>query len=544
MANVLESVRGMSSTRLVVISLVGVALLVTFGFLSLRLTSPVMSPLYGDLETEDATAIAAELGAMAVAFQVGNGGKEILVPSGDMLTIRMALAQKGLPSRGSIVGYEIFDQSEALGTSSFVNNVNYVRALEGELGRTIGAFSIIRSARVHLVIPKRQLFKGNDVEPSASVALTMQGQQQLKKEEIAAISNLIATAVPGLKLSRITIVDNTGKLLARGSSEDNEVGTGSSLSASTTDEYRRNFELRLKNAVEQLLESTVGLESVRAEVSAEIAFDRVVSNAEIYDPEGQVVRSVQTSSATETSGEGQDQSVSAINNLPGAGATGGGAGNSNNTEKTDEVTNFEISKTITNRVSEVGSIKRLSVAVLVDGKYEVNAETGERTYTPRSDEDLEKIRTLTISAIGYDEKRGDKLEIVNMPFSREAHDLMPEEGALDWLKKDLDSIIKTLVMGVVAILAILLVVRPLVNRVFEAIPAELEHQGGGPKSPEGLGILPGGEAAALIEGGGELNVDEIQGRGGGTSSQQVSDLVASNPEQTLALIRNWLGEKK
>lgn len=540
MANVLESVRGMSSTRLVAVGVVGIILLAVFGFLSMRLASPVLSPLYGDLETEDATAIVAELSAMGTQFRVANGGSEILVPSSDVLAVRMALARKGLPSRGSIVGYEIFDKSEALGTSSFVNNVNYVRALEGELGRTIGAFSNIRGARVHLVIPKRQLFRGNDVEPSASVAITMNGQQQLKKEEITAISNLIATAVPGLKLSRITIVDSNGKLLARGASGDEGLGgEAGGISASTADEYRRNFELRLKSAIEQLLESSVGMESVRAEISAEIAFDRVVTNAEIYDPEGQVVRSVQSSTSTEKSAEGGgDQPVSVINNLPGEGVPGGAAGNSSNVEKNDEVTNFEISKTITNRVSEVGSIKRLSVAVLVDGKYEVNAETGERAYVPRTDEELEKIRTLVRSAIGFDEARGDKLEIVNMPFDRDTRDLMPEEGAFDWLKNDLDSIIKTLVMGVVAILAILLVIRPLVNRVFEAIPAELEQQGSGAAA----GALPGGEIAA-IEGSGEPPMEEIQGRGGGASSQQLNDLVASNPEQTLSLIRNWLNEK-
>ncbi|MCB2082193.1 MAG: flagellar M-ring protein FliF [Rickettsiales bacterium] len=540
-----DSLRGMNPTRLALLGLGAAVFIIIFGFLSTRLTEPVLSPLYSQLETDDATAIVAELGAMGVKFSVATNGTEILVPSSDVLNLRMALAEKGLPARGSIVGYEIFDKSESLGTSNFVHNVNYIRALEGELGRTIKSFNSIRDARVHLVVPKRQLFRAQDTEPSASVVLTLNGRQAVSSEQIASIRNLIATAVPGLKLKHITVVDNSGKLLARGASDEEDEAGG--VSASNADEYRRNFETRLKQAVEQLVEKTVGPDSVRAEVTAEIAFDRVVTNAEVYDPEGQVVRSVQTSTATENSQDRQDQPVSVLANLPGPGVNDTGAASSNNVEKVDEITNFEISKTITNRVSEVGNIKRLSVAVLVDGKYETGAD-GTTTYINRTDEEIDRIRTLVSSAIGYDGNRGDQLEIVNMQFQNSLRDNIEEPGPLDFLKNDLDSIIKTLVMGAVAILAILLVIRPLVNRAFDVSTADLEGTGSGMLPGGELGMLPGEGNMALLGGGGgeegEINVDEIQSRVNSSSTQKVNDLVTNNPEATLSLIRSWLGNQQ
>src|SRR5690606_23559620 len=188
---------------------VALASLVFFAYLASRLDSPDMALLYADLDTKDSSQIVAKLDTLAVPYELRANGTQILVPADRALRLRMSLAEEGLPSGGS-VGYEIFDKSEGLGASNFVQNINLLRALEGELARTIGSMAQIRSARVHLVLPKRELFSRDQLQPSASIAVSTSGPGQLSKTEVAAIQHLVAAAVPGLKPQRISIVDDQG----------------------------------------------------------------------------------------------------------------------------------------------------------------------------------------------------------------------------------------------------------------------------------------------------------------------------------------------
>ena len=315
-----QTLNGMGNVRVVTMSVVGVSLLLAFGFLAIRLSAPVMSPLYSNLSPKDSGIIVTELGAMGIEFEIAKSGSEILVKSSDVLGARMALAQKGLPSAGSIVGYEVFDKEAALGTSNFVHNVNLLRALEGELGRTISSLESIKSARVHLVIPKRNLFEKSRVEPSASVVLVLNNRSKIPKEETIATKQLVSSAVPELKPSRVTIVDSSGTVLAKATGVEDDTMGGS---ASTSEEYRIAIEERTKKTVTRLLEQAVGIGRSRVQVSADIAFDRVVTNSETYDPDGQVARSIQSTSETESSSSGEGGgAVSAANNLPEAGAEG------------------------------------------------------------------------------------------------------------------------------------------------------------------------------------------------------------------------------
>ena len=239
---VIQSMQQIGSARVVALSILGVALLLGFTFLSMRLSEPVLSPLYTDLTPEDAGSIVSELGGMGVKFELAKSGSSIMVPSPDVLKVRMALAQKGLPSHGSIVGYEIFDKEAALGTSSFVLNVNMLRALEGELGRTISSLATIKSARVHLVIPKRELFRKNKTEPRASVVLKFNDRTHVAKGEISAVKHLVGSAVPSLSPKNITIVDSSGRLLSRGG-DDEMAGMSSSSSAEYKINYEKNISL-------------------------------------------------------------------------------------------------------------------------------------------------------------------------------------------------------------------------------------------------------------------------------------------------------------
>jgi flagellar M-ring protein FliF len=551
MATINESLKNFASPRYITLTIVGVSLLVVFSFLSYRLSEPVMSTLYNNLSSEDSAAVVTELGLLGAKFEVKSGGSEIMVESPDVLKMRMLLAQKGLPDKANIVGYEVFDKESMLGTSNFVMNVNLVRALEGELSRTIAALGSIKSARVHLVIPRKDVFKRNNYESSASVVLTLNNLLDVPKEEAQAVRHLVSAAVPGLSPSKITIVDSNGRILAKARNEDENGSESSSDSADS----KFQMEERYRNKINNMIEQVVGVGKVDARVTVDMSFERSTQVEERYDPDGQVARSTQTTESIANSSGGASGEVSVANELTGAGGAGGGS--SENNQKTDEVTNFEISKTITNKINEGGEVQKVSVAVLVDGTYTKNAD-GVDIYAPRTDEQLDQIKTLVRSAVGYDEARGDKVDVINMQFSQARPEIIQDEGPLDWLKRDLDSIIKTAVLGIVAILTIMLVIKPLVNKAFDVSASDIEAQElrsmasnealSQAAAAAGGGGGFGGGGGPMMQGGGDegqqMNLDVIQSKIDYSPTQKVNDLIDNNPEETLSIIRSWLTETK
>lgn len=539
-----QSFKDINQLKLGAMIATAVVMIAFFAYISLRVTAPTMSPLYTSLPIEDGAKIVQELETAQIPYELRGNGTQILVPSDQVEKLRMKMASRGLPSQGSIIGYEIFDKGETLGTSNFVLNLNQLRALEGELARTINSFDTIENARVHLVMPKRELFSRDKSEPTASVAVKLRSAGGLNKNEIAAIRNLVATAVPGLKPQRVTIVDSRGALLAKGVDEE---GDTSAMSAEAED-YRSEYEKKLREQVERLLEQSLGIGKVKAEVHADIDFNRTIRNSEKYDPEGQVARSVQSVNEAEKANEKTgDGSVSVANNTP-----QGAAGNSssqNNTDKkrTEETTNYEISKEVTNSVKETGTVNRLSVAILVDGVYTKDKD-GNEVYAPRSEEELKKLERLVQSTIGFDANRGDDISIVNMQFATSPADMF-ETGPMDWIKQDLNSIIQTIVLGGVAILAILLVLRPLVARAIESaeqarkddeleqaalaapsIAARLADQ-----SRSKLGLSDDDEEEEDM-----INIDRIQGKVKSSTYSKINGLVEKHPEETAAILRQWL----
>lgn len=547
----MEFLKNFTPVKIAAVVVSAIAALLFLGLMIYKLVQPPMSILYSNLSPEDSSTIVSRLEGMGIDYEVADAGKQVLAPVSKVLMLRMNFAQEGIPKTGSIIGYEIFDKSEALGTSQFVHNVNLVRALEGEIARTISTLSPIQSARVHLVMPKKELFSKSSAEPTASVVLKMQGSQMLNKQEISAVGHLVATAVPGLRVENITLVDNRGKPLKLGASDDQM----SSLTDSIT-EYQHAVELRLKGIVEDLLEKSVGVGKAKANVTAEIDFDREVTNSEIYDPEGQVLRSRRVMEENEKERDSSNESGIATN-IPGAEGAGGSGSNRNKT-KTDEVSNYEISKTITNKISESGRIKKLSIAILVDGIYDFkqNEETDEYDidYKPRPVEELDKLKALAASAIGLNPKRGDTIEVINMRFSDEFLNVPAKESKLDWIKNELDNIIQTVVIGIVIILFILLVVRPVIMRSLELRQAALAEN-------EGLELQAEMEAASAEAsagaGGADTNKIKTAAEAGFAPDElidlastedkrklnlvkQVNNLVEQHPEETVSIIRNWL----
>ena len=549
-----ELIRQLGPVRLAALAATGIAVLGFFIFLSSRLSTGGMALLYGDLDPQDSGQIIQTLQSKNIPYDIKAGGKQIFVPGDQVLQLRVSLAESGLPGGGS-VGYEIFDNDQGIGTTNFVQNINLVRALEGELARTIGAMRNVRGARVHLVMPRRELFSREKQEASASVVLQVQGSSRLNNEQVQAIQHLIAAAVPSMDPQKISVLDDRGQLLARGN------GDSSSAAAGNADEMRVGFENRMRQAIIELLERTVGLNRVRAEITAEIDYDRVVENAEIFDPDSQVARSTQTVQENENSSENDDQdTVTVQNNLPETEATAAGTGTSaaSQVSRTEETVNFEITKTIRNRIKESGQIKRLSVAVLVDGKY-IENDDGDKVWQPRAADELAQLETLVKSAVGFNEQRGDSVEIVNMQFVK-LEPLEFDDGSLflGISKEEFMQLAEILVLAVVGLLVILLVVRPVLTRLFESMPTALAGgQAGVLGDQEGVALaqLTGPEATAdmaeLLEEDEEevedeslldqmIDINQVEGRVRASSLKQIGEIVDKHPEEAIAIVRNWM----
>ena len=549
-----EFIRQLGPVRLAALAATGIAVLGFFIFLSSRLSTGGMALLYGDLDPQDSGQIIQTLQSKNIPYDIKAGGKQIFVPGDQVLQLRVSLAESGLPGGGS-VGYEIFDSNQGIGTTNFVQNINLVRALEGELARTIGAMRNVRGARVHLVMPRRELFSREKQEASASVVLQVQGSSRLNNEQVQAIQHLIAAAVPSMDPQKISVLDDRGQLLARGN------GDSSSAAAGNADEMRVGFENRMRQAIIELLERTVGLNRVRAEITAEIDYDRVVENAEIFDPDSQVARSTQTVQENENSSENDDQdTVTVQNNLPETEATAAGTGTSaaSQVSRTEETVNFEITKTIRNRIKESGQIKRLSVAVLVDGKY-IENDDGDKVWQPRAADELAQLETLVKSAVGFNEQRGDSVEIVNMQFVK-LEPLEFDDGSLflGISKEEFMQLAEILVLAVVGLLVILLVVRPVLTRLFESMPTALAGgQAGALGDQEGVALaqLTGPEATAdmaeLLEEDEEevedeslldqmIDINQVEGRVRASSLKQIGEIVDKHPEEAIAIVRNWM----
>ena len=407
MQGLIQFVRTLGAARLAAMAAVTAALIGFFAFVILRVTAVPMVPLYTDLSFDDSSAIIKDLERQGIAYELKNDGAIILVPQDKVTRLRMKLAEGGLPKGGG-VGYEIFDKSDALGTTSFVQNINHLRALEGELARTIRSLDRVQAARVHLVIPERPLFSRDKTEPSASIVLKVRGA--LEMQQVRAIRQLVASAVNGLKAQRVSIVDETGRLLADGTADDgNMAGAGS-------DERQLGYERRLREQIESIVTSVVGSGRARVNVNADFDFNRITQTSDKYDPEGRVLRSSQT--REESTGVGRRPGAGVRRQRIAGRQRAGGQANANRdqSKKSEEIVNYEISRTTKTEVVEGGRINKIAVAVLVDGIYTKN-DKGEVTYEERPKEQLDRIASLVRSAVGFDSKRGDQVEVVNLRFA-------------------------------------------------------------------------------------------------------------------------------
>ncbi len=542
----LEKLRGLGPVKLVLFVGLAIALIIFIFLVSTRMGTVDMQPLYNDLDPVDANEIVARLEVANIPYRLEKEGKSLLVASGETGRVRILLAEAGLP-RGGNSGYELFDKDEGLGTSSFKQNITKIRALEGELAKTIMSIAGIRNARVHLVLPERQLFSEEKQPPSASVFVRLSASTTLAKSQVMAIQYLVASAVPELKTNAVSIIDNNGNLIAH--AKENQEGAGD---AGTNEDTRSAYQTRLSTELKTLLESTLGVGKVRLQANVDMDFDQVSTNTETFDPEKSAVRSSQTVTEDNQT-TNPTKTVSVENNLPeNQGKQQGENVAQDLSRRSEETLNYEISRQVTNQVRQSGVVRKLSVAVVVDGIYEAN-DKGEKTYKPRTPEELEKIATIVKSAVGYDEERGDKVEVINMQFISFTDDgLADDVTLLDQIDvNNYVKIIETLVLSFIGLLVIFLVIRPLMQKVLESVP-EIT---GGETSDQLLaaaGITPAleGPSGKAIAGSRQdnadpndmVNIESIKGQIRTSSIKRVGEIIEQHPEEALNIIRGWMYE--
>ncbi|OUJ16312.1 flagellar basal-body MS-ring/collar protein FliF [Acetobacter sp. DsW_063] len=548
MKDILASLRSLGVPRLITLGVVAVGLLGLLGALALRGSQEPLSLLYRDLDLHEAAQMAEDLDKAHIQHVVSPQGDSIQVPRDQIAAARLLLARDGLPSGGS-VGYEIFDHANSMTTTQFEQNIQETRALEGELERSIRLIRGVRGVRVHLVLPHRELFSTERQAAQASVLLTM-GGVRLDAEGVQAVLNLVAAAVPDLSPDNISVVDNRGNVLAKAGDK-----SGARGEIQTVEEQRRAMETHLAQTVETMLAPALGASHVRAEASVTMNLDEVRDTQESYDPDQQVLRSQQTTTDKSVNTEAQPN-VTVSNNLPNANAGQAKSGSQN--DRREETNNYEIGKRVKTLVQTQPRLQRISLAVIVDGVTRPGAD-GKPIWMPLDAATIDRVTTLAKSAIGYDEKRGDVVNVVSMKFGEEAPPPVEIRG---WLGTSLDRgdvmhMVQSVLPGLLVFLALVFFARPLLRKSIAAatVEASVERAQNGqdvsgsalvnsvPQDSRALAYEPVTQLALTgpDEGAAEfVSLAGIDGRLKASAIKRVRDLAISNPEESLNIMRTWL----
>lgn len=528
------------------ISFVLIFFLMVVGFTALVYWAgqPEYKLLYGDLTVEDANAITTHLEESRIGYKLSRGGTSISVPDKDFYEARMSLANAGLPSGGS-VGYELFDR-KGFGLTDAQLKVASLRALQGELARTIRQLEPVESVRVHLALPKDSLFVEDKKEATASIVVKLVANAKLSEEQVDGVVFLVSSSVEGLDPASVTVIDHKGHVLSK--RQDKSMGGAGDLQ-----ERARKIERLMEQRIESLLARSVGPEKVAARINVALDGTQIQKVEEIYDPDSQVARSRQLVESESTANE---KSSSAF---PGAGASlpeddfTEGSQNSTQGTKKQEITNYEINRTTSTITQAGGAIQKLSVAVLIDGTYKEVEEEGKKVkqYVPRTDEEMGTFEDVVKKIIGFSDKRGDQIEVANIQFVSE------EVGFDESPAERMDFIIRMLQYGfsvLGAILFILFVVRPLIRWL--TTEPSLERQLG--VAPELLAGATVGEWEARLAGQlgaapserpeegqlGEEAGESLADRMGRLAKQKANllETASKDREAVTLMVRRWLKE--
>ena len=506
-------------------------------FVSKWASQPDYAVLFSDLKQVDSATIVEKLKEKQVKYQISGDGDIIAVSPPEMVhELRLSLAAEGLP-KGGTVGFEIFDNTN-FGTTSFVEKLKFVRAIQGELERTISSLDSVSSAKVHITQPEKTVFMKNKIPTTASVMLKLNIGNGLSKEQIRGIVNLVSGSVEGLTPENVTIVDSTGKLLTSQDDIKDEFDIDSERL-----NYQQSLEKAYSNRIEQMLMRVIGPEKVVAKVTAEIDFSSSQREEESYDPSGKVIRSEK--SIEEGVGTSQRGGVpGVVSNLTRdtnlLAPQGIGEENSNRAEK---VKNYEISKSISKSISPKGKLIRLSVAVLVDGTYKVIAPATDTTpeqkeFVPLGEDTMQRIESLVKSAVGYDPNRGDVVTVENIPFYETDDNfvkIMEKQESQDLIFKAITKAVPIIFI----LLFFFVLVKPLIKFLITPTDAEIDLSRLLPSGLEELEQELEQEKAKVKIPTFEpaVDLDQLE-----DLLAENSRLVKENPQQAALLIRYWLND--
>jgi flagellar M-ring protein FliF len=486
--------------------------------------TPEYSVLYGKLSVDDAGKVVERLKTEAVPYRLEDGGSTVLVPADRVYDLRLLLAGEGIP-QGGVVGFEIFDQS-GFGMTDFAQKVNFTRALEGELTRTIRRLEGVEGARVHLVLPERRLFEAQSEPASASVVLQMASGRALTPKQIQGVVYLVASSVEGLTAERVTVVDTRGNVLYQASGEE------PGLLAANQLDYKRNYEKEVERRVREMLERVLGSGTAVVQVAARFDFDRVDETSEVFDPEAVAVRSEERQSETSSGAAGPAGVPGVGSNVGGAPAVAGGAATPSSRET--ETVNYEVSKKVTRVQRNPGTLQRLSVAVAVDGNYR-ETQGGGKEFVPRTAEELAQIRGLVEKAVGHDAQRGDAVEVTSIPF-RPAEPVEAPQGF--WRPELVATLVRYGVAALVALLLVVGVFRPLLRWLASAS-----------RAPEITEPLTVAEMERRLAGEGREGTLEIEEQPPSETvkrenlKKRLGEMVQQEPEIAAQLVRSWMTEE-
>jgi len=506
--------------------LIGSLALLSFLSISLvKMTSRTdYAVLYSHLSPDDAGSILTVLQEEKIPYKVEGNGSIILVPKDKVYDVRLKLAAKGLPS-GKIVGFEIFDEPK-LGITQFQEHIEYIRALEGELERTINRIDAVWSSKVNIALPKDSVFVRDTDEPKASVILRLWPGKDLTKEQVKAIIFLVSHAVPGLKPENVTVADNRGRVLSDLVQEDDTVGdTNKEI------QIKRQLEKEIERKVEAILSKALGSRKVVAKASVEIETGKLEKQSEIYDPDMTAVVSERKIQEKELGVENRTAGVPGTGtNVPPVIDNQGNGQIKRSKEKKDVTTNYDVSKTVEKRVAPIFVIKRISVGVLIDGRYKKGAN-GTEEFIPRSPEELKTYETLIKSVVGFDEKRGDKVTVVSVPF-----EAPPPQ--VEVVKTQAVPVLYFVIGGAIFVVFAGLVIFILLRR--RKTESEIKQIGVAAEAIKAYGAAEETAEEKMEKERKEIESLDIKSD---PSYIKILDIAKEHPELIAQLVKDWLGEK-
>ena len=544
--NFVDPFLALSRARQLTLAATAAGSLAFFLWLSTGTTAADFRLLYRGLEPSEVAEIADALTSERIAYRLADGGTSILVPASEVHEARMRIAGRGLPN-GSSPGFELFDRG-SFGVTDFVQKVNYHRAVQGELARSIEQVDGVERARVQLAIPERKtLLRKDERKPTASVVTRLKSGWELDRSQVRGIVHLVASSVEGLDVARVTLVDHRGRLLApQPDSQLGGRGPGPSMGAT------RKLEVELERQIESILEPTVGLGRVVAKVSAQLDWTQTESTEEIFDPDSQVARSNQVEREQSSEGTVEGGVAGVVANAPDAVPAEGGEERQSLSTRSSETTNFEISKVVRRSVLPVGQIERLSIAVLVDGKpigapgAEDAPGEGETAtaFQPWDAEALREFEDLAKRAVGFSPERGDEISVINAPFLE--IDLEEPGGEGLWTP-DLIGLLTTVLNGLAFLIGLMLFARFFVRPLAAAVQqgdsgavASLREEMIRRLASVGAGALEAGGANTGLAPS-DLDIPGLEADSGElTLQQQVDRLAQIRTEDSVRTIRGWM----